>query len=144
MDAARAASLSERLRESGLRATRPRLAVLALLEELGGHHSADELVELLVGRGLRLPRASVYGVLSAIADAGLIQRADVGPGRAVYELATTPHHHFVCTSCGQIQDVPAGRRAPLQAEFPEVEGQIVEARILFRGSCRQCLPVRKH
>jgi len=101
----------------------------------------DGLVALLADRDIHLPRASVYGVVSALLDAGLLVRADAGPGRSLYELPGTPHHHFVCDACGGIQDVPAGRRAPLRAEFPEVDGRIRDARILFRGLCRQCLPV---
>lgn len=120
--------------------TRPRLGVLTVMEELGGHHSVDDLVSQLADRGIRLPRTSVYGVVGALLDAELLHRADAGPGRCLYELPGDPHHHFVCDACGEIQDVPVSRRAPLRSEFPEVDGEVSDSRILFRGRCRQCLP----
>ena len=30
---------------------------------------------------------------------------DIGPGRALYEVAERWYHHFVCRTCGLIEDV---------------------------------------
>jgi Fe2+ or Zn2+ uptake regulation protein len=131
-----------RLQEAGLRVTRPRLAVVAALRELGGHHTADEVHAHLIKRDTALPRTSVYNSLVLLADLGVLMRADVGPGAVVYELADTWHHHFVCRSCGSVRDVPCAVGTPppcLSPSEDEDVGQVDEAQVIFRGICRNCL-----
>jgi Fe2+ or Zn2+ uptake regulation protein len=134
-----AESPTQRLREANLKVTRPRLLILSLLHELKGHHSADELVELLQKRQTPLPRASVYNSLDALLNRGLVMLADAGPGRALYEEAATWHHHFICIDCGTVINIPCvkGEKPCL---FPEwVPGIVEEAQIIFRGRCQRCL-----
>jgi Fe2+ or Zn2+ uptake regulation protein len=140
---ARQADFSRQIRHAGLRATRPRLLVLELFAELGGHHSADEVAARLVARATPLPRTSVYNVVNALAAHGLLTVTDVGPGRALYELAERWHHHFVCRQCGRIIDVPclAAAKPCLRPRRGEL-GEIDEAQIIFRGRCRACLDGR--
>lgn len=123
------------LRGAGVRVTRPRMAVLRLLHETGGHRSADDVFDALQKRGVRLPRASVYNVLNDLFDHGLVMRVDVGPGSALYEASTQWHHHFVCRQCGFILDVPcaAGSKPCM---LPTIEGLLAdEAQVIFRGAC---------
>ena len=128
----------ERLRAAGLRATRPRIAVMGLLEEVGGHRSADDLVALLGARGRPLSRSTVYNVLGNLAGAGLVLTAEVGPGRELFEAAASWHHHFVCTDCGAIVDVPCvrGRRPCLHPDLPGA--QVDRADVTFHGRCAAC------
>lgn len=127
-----------RLRGAGLRVTRSRLAILGLLEELGGHHSADELVEAFRSRSSPIPRATVYHVLETLARTGLVLVADAGPGPTLYESAADWHHHLVCRSCGRIVDVPclADARPCLTAILPGIV--VEEAQVIFRGLCAAC------
>jgi Fur family ferric uptake transcriptional regulator len=121
-----------------LRVTKPRLLVLGLLHATPGHHSADDIVALLAARGTPLPRASVYNVVSALVDCGLITMVSVGPGSARYEYGIPWHHHFVCKACGSIQDVRCvvGEKPCLDAS--DIGGHIEEAQITFRGTCNAC------
>jgi Fe2+ or Zn2+ uptake regulation protein len=147
MDVARTAELSNgelarRLQDAGLRATRPRLLVLQLLRNRGGHLSADDLVAELQNQGTPLPRASVYGVIAALLSHGLLMLSDIGHGRALYEFAERRHHHFVCRTCGAIQDVLClvEREPCLDDDHSEhVNGKVDEAQVIFRGYCSACL-----
>jgi Fe2+ or Zn2+ uptake regulation protein len=132
-------TLTERLRQANLKATRPRLLVLDLLQELGGHRSIDELIRGLKERGTPLPRASVYNVISTLTKRGLVMLADAGPGPALYEICLNWHHHFVCIECGTVVDIPCvkGEKPCLQPDW--VPGIVEEAQIIFRGRCAQCL-----
>jgi len=126
------------LRDGGLRVTRPRLLILDLLRSTPGHHSADDIVALLDERGTRLPRASVYNVVSALVDCGLVTMVSVGPGSARYEYGAQWHHHFVCKVCGVIRDVRCviGDKPCLDAN--DIAGEVEEAQITFRGTCNSC------
>jgi Fe2+ or Zn2+ uptake regulation protein len=131
--------VAERLRAAGLRVTRPRLAVVAALREMGGHHTADEVHVHLAKQDVSMPRTSVYNALAVLAEVGVVLRADVGPGAVVYEEAGAWHHHFVCRRCGAVRDVPCvvGDKPCLA---PDDEwGQVEEAQVIFRGVCRRCL-----
>ncbi len=132
------ARVAGRLREAGLRVTRPRLAVYGALRRLGGHRSADEVVQELGRRGRRLSRQSAYNAVDALHAAGLLMRADAGPGRTLYETRAAWHHHFVCRRCGRVLDVPCirGRKPCLAA--PAGVGRADEAQVIFRGLCRAC------
>jgi len=128
-----AATVPDRLRHAGLRATRPRVTVLSWLDGHGGHHPADRVVE-----HTELSRATVYHVLGQLSAAGLVLTAEPTAGPVLYETAADPHHHFVCRSCGRIIDV-----ACLTDETPclhaEVAGAVIEqADVTLRGLCTDC------
>jgi Fe2+ or Zn2+ uptake regulation protein len=138
VDVQRAAELSRRLREHGLRATGPRMDVLAALEDLGEHRSADEVRDRLATGARRLPRSSVYNVLTSLVGAGLALTADAGPGAVLYEAGREWHHHFVCRSCRRVFDVEClvGARPCLT---PGTDmGVVEEAQVIFRGICTAC------
>lgn len=135
-----------RLRAAGLRATKPRVLIYEVLRRMGGHRSADEIAALLARRGDSLPRASVYNVLADLTAAGLLMCADLGPGRALYEVAERWHHHFVCRVCGKVLDVPCVRgEKPCLDPPASLPGTVEEAQVLFRGVCDRCRTAsRKH
>ncbi len=132
-------ALAEALRGGGLRLTRPRKEVYAALRDLGGHRSADEVAAALRARGARVSRMTVYNALADLQAAGVVLRADAGPGRALFEARRDWHHHFVCRRCGAVLDVPCvrGRKPCLRLSAPV--GEADEAQVIFRGTCRECL-----
>ena len=128
-----------RLRAAGLKTTRQRITVLAVLDHHVEHLSADELVAELAERDLTLPRSTVFKVLDDLVGAGLVLRADLAPGASRYESADAraPHHHFVCRSCGTIDDIPVTESvADLARSVRHHHVDTVE--VVFRGLCRRC------
>ncbi len=125
-----------RLRASGYRVTRQRLAVFEALVDLGGHRGVDEIADWLRARGEPLPVTSVYNAVEALEGADLVSVARNGPPRALYEVRDRDHAHFVCRVCGDIIDVdpPRVRRAA-----PSVPGALIEGvDITYRGVCATC------
>ena len=128
-----------RIRATGLRATRPRMFAYALLLEVGGHRSVDELVGLLAERGESVSRMSAYNVVADLTRAGLLMCAEVGPGRALYEASEEWHHHFVCRSCYRVADVRCITGSKPCIEPPaDLPGTADEAQVTFRGICDDC------
>jgi Fur family ferric uptake transcriptional regulator len=127
-----------RLRQRGLRVTGPRLAILATLEEVGGHRAVDELVLALRRSGYHHARTTVYNALDDLARAGLVRAAPVDAGALRYESAGPAHHHFVCRRCGVIRNVPIA--SDLEARpLPDVAGgDIDELDVVYRGFCSAC------
>ncbi|GGM72865.1 hypothetical protein GCM10012275_49370 [Longimycelium tulufanense] len=133
------AGLVERIQAAGMRATGPRLAVAAALEEMGGHRTADEVHAHLVRAGTRIPRASVYNALAALTGAGICAVADVGHGPAVYEVNRGWHHHFVCRICRRVSDVDCEVGTSPCLTPDGAVGLVEQAQVIFRGICPECL-----
>lgn len=126
---------AQRLREAGLKATRPRQLVLSAFAALAGHHTVDDVVEWLRAQGSPLPRGSVYGIVGDLTARGLLQLADAGPGAALYELYRHDHSHFVCEACGAIFDVPTEAVAIPHLGFAK---EVSRVQLVIRGICQTC------
>lgn len=126
---------AERLRHAGLRVTLPRVNVLKTMERMHGHRSVDEVVAALHEDGVTLGRASVYNVINDFVRTGLVMVADVGPGRALYELANEWHAHFVCTDCGRVFDVDTHHLPNPEALRAACGYGATEVQVNFKGPC---------
>ncbi|MEH0936923.1 Fur family transcriptional regulator [Micromonospora psammae] len=94
--------------ESGaaLRNTRQRSAVSALLAEVEGFHSAQDLHAMLRSRGERVGLTTVYRTLQGLADAGEIDVMRPPGGEHLYRRCSEGHHHhLVCRVCGRTVEV---------------------------------------
>ena len=100
--------LAEKLRLSGLRPTRQRLHIAALL--LDGRHrhvSADSLIEEITTAGLQVSSGTVYNTLNQFTDAGLLRRVVVHNEYSLFDTNTDHHHHFYEASNDQLVDIPS-------------------------------------
>jgi Fur family peroxide stress response transcriptional regulator len=91
-------------RERGVPLTTQRRAVLELLLNRSDHPTADQLHEALKARYPRISRRTVYRVLDALADLGLIRRVHHPGAAARFDAKTYRHHHLVCIRCNKIID----------------------------------------
>jgi Fur family transcriptional regulator, ferric uptake regulator len=89
-----------------LRNTRQRSAVSALLAEVEGFHSAQELHAMLRNRGERVGLTTVYRTLQGLADSGDVDVMRPPGGEHLYRRCSEGHHHhLVCRSCGSTVEV---------------------------------------
>lgn len=139
MPATASIDLPARLRAAGLRVTSQRLVLHAALSEIGRHATADEIMRAAAPRlpGLSLP--TVYATLELLAGLGLVRRVHAGGAAARWDPDPSPHAHFACAACGELQDVPgsadvaalerAARRAGLSVDGVDV---------VLHGRCTAC------
>ncbi|MGW3025767.1 Fur family transcriptional regulator [Streptomyces sp. NPDC001221] len=134
------ARAATRLRETRLRVTVQRMAVLAAVEELGGHPDAEAVrvrAQEVTG-GLSLQAA--YNVLRVLTKVGLVRCTQIAGHPARYEAERNDnHHHFVCRFCGDIVDVDCaiGEAPCLQADLPD-SYRVDEAAVTYWGACPRC------
>jgi Fur family transcriptional regulator, stress-responsive regulator len=128
------------LRTRGLRVTRPRLAVLEVLNESKAHLDVEEITARVRDRLESVSVQAVYDVLGALSAAGLARRIAPAGAPARYEArAGDNHHHLVCRKCGQITDVDCVTGAAPCLEPIEAAGFVVdEAEVTFWGRCANC------
>jgi len=134
---------AQRLREAGLRATAPRAAVLAALEDVAPHRAHLSAAEVIDAVRPRLGGVSVQGVydcLDALVSAGLAQRIEPAGHPARYEARVGDnHHHLICRRCGATSDVDCVVGAPPCLQPSDAAGFLVdEAEVTFWGLCPAC------
>lgn len=136
-----------RLRGAGLRVTRPRLAVLDVLDEAQERRSHLPVSDIVTAARHRLGEVStqaVYDVLEALGTAGLVRRVESAGSPARFETRTGDnHHHLVCRGCGRTVDVDCvvGPAPCLQPS--ETHGfALDEAEVFFWGLCPSCTTAR--
>jgi Fur family ferric uptake transcriptional regulator len=101
---------SDDLKNSGLKATFPRLKILELfhkaqLKAADRHMTAEDVYKLLLLEDMDIGLATVYRVLTQFEQAGLLQRHHFDSGKAVFELNEGQHHdHLVCLQCGRVEE----------------------------------------
>ncbi|AWB96503.1 transcriptional repressor [Agromyces badenianii] len=130
---------SARLRGAGLKVTESRLAVFDVFRP-GEHLDADDVHTRVAAILPSTSRQAVYGVLGALAEAGLLRKIEPAGSPALYETRTGDnHHHLVCTSCNTVFDVGCvvGEAACLTPS--ETHGfRIDTAEVTFWGLCPEC------
>jgi Fur family transcriptional regulator, iron response regulator len=100
-------TLSKRLRDAGLRPTRQRCALAALLFGQGDRHvSAEALHEEAMGAGVRVSQATVYNALHQFEQAGLLRELAIDGQRSYFDTNTSNHNHFYIESQGRLIDIP--------------------------------------
>lgn len=140
-DAAQSSSptWASRLRDSGLRVTKQRLAVLNALDEQS-HSTADEVLYTVRASLPEITVQSVYTVLKSLNDVSLVRKLDLPDSPSRYETrAADNHHHAVCTRCGHIEDIACTVGDAPCLTPSETNGMtILSADVVFRGICQDC------
>ena len=91
---------------TGVRSTRQRAAIAALLDKLDEFRSAQELHDELRRRGEGIGLTTVYRTLQQMAAAGVVDALRTDTGEAVYRRCSDGHHHhLVCRACGSTVEV---------------------------------------
>lgn len=97
---------SDEIKNSGLKATLPRIRVLEVFQRATRRHlTAEDVYKALLADDADIGLATVYRVLTQFEQAGLLTRNHFESGKAVFELNEGHHHdHLVCLTCGKVEE----------------------------------------
>jgi Fur family iron response transcriptional regulator len=99
--------LRAKLRRSGLRPTRQRVALGWLLFAKGDRHvTAERLYEEATGSRVTISLATVYNTLHQFTQAGLLREIAVDGSKTYFDTNTSKHHHFLIEDTNQLVDIP--------------------------------------
>ncbi|WP_397541360.1 iron response transcriptional regulator IrrA [Roseovarius salis] len=121
---------AEWLGGAGLRPTRQRVALAALLIGDGQHRhfTVETLYTAAKAADEKVSLATVYNTVKAFCDAGLVQEVMVDGTRSYFDTNTHDHPHFYWEDDGQLTDAPADEleitnlpKAPDGAEVASVD-----------------------
>lgn len=123
----------------GLRATRQRVALLALLRSARDHPTAASLHRKLLKQHPNISLKTVYEVLESLVGIGLAECLTDAGSPYRYEANSEPHYHAQCEACGLLVDVPAKADGHIRGRTPLPDGFDVEKiRVTLLGRCRRC------
>lgn len=127
--------------ERPTRYSKKREAILNALRHSDTHPSAEWLYQTLKATHPDLSLGTVYRNLLFFQQQGTVQSVGVVNGQERFDADTTPHSHFVCTSCGAVIDLPKiTMDANLNQTVQSQSGfQVERHELTFYGKCKACM-----
>ncbi len=127
--------------EQELPLTPQRLAVAELLLGSERHLSAEELIEALAAKGIKVGTATVYRTIDVLLESGFVEERDRGEGFRRFEARRElPHHEqLLCTSCGKVEEFRDAALERMTSRIAESRGFVRERhRLVVYGMCGAC------
>lgn len=134
-----------KLKNTGVRMTPQRHAILSYLLDSKIHPTADDIYRALESKFPNMSVATVYNNLKVFIEAGLVRELTYGDDSSRFDADMSDHYHARCEVCGRISDF----------EYPSVQGieQIAARetgfdvhghRLEVVGLCPDCAKRTKH
>ena len=136
---------ADELKNSGLKATLPRIKVLEVFQKTSQRHmSAEDVFCVLLAEHADVGLATVYRVLMQFEQAGILSRTHFETGKAVFELNEGKHHdHLVCMDCGRVEEFYDAEIERRQKMIAEDKGWILQDHAMsLYGLCGNCINKR--
>ncbi len=138
-------TLKVRLKESGLKITPQRRAIINILLDNGNRHlSSEEIYDLVRENCPEIGLATVYRTMQLLDDIGVISKLNLDDGCIRYELDLNKsdshnHHHLICKKCGDIIEVEDDLMDNVEKEIQTTyKFKILDHDIKFYGLCENC------
>ncbi|HYY27185.1 MAG TPA: Fur family transcriptional regulator [Chthoniobacterales bacterium] len=127
--------VTPQLATSGIRLTKQREGVFAMLLQNSDHPTASELFLRAKRRLPSISLATIYNCLETLVDSGLVKQVNLGRAPTRYCANSLAHSHFYCESCRAISDV----EIPFSGAWNLPPGFVVSrAEVSLRGLCPKC------
>jgi Fur family iron response transcriptional regulator len=119
---------------AGLRPTRQRVALAALLVGDGRHRhvTAESLFEASRSAGEPVSLATVYNTLKAFSEAGLLREITVNGTKSYFDTDTSNHAHFYWEETGDLMDAPGAEVALSELPAPPEGAEIAKVDVVIR------------
>ena len=130
------------LQSQNMRVTTVRMAVLTVLHEFQGPMTHEQVMGALPDG--TYDKASVWRLLSDLADKNILRRMDLGDRVWRYELLDAcrsidaSHAHFLCSQCGEVACLPPLEIHTQAGELPEALRR-AEFTVRIEGTCGDCM-----
>ncbi len=131
----------KQLRERGLRLTPQREMVLAVLHEVDGLATVDEIYERVQAISSSVDISTVYRNLELLQEFHLVASVEAPDNQRRYELVGVhgAHLHLVCRNCGQVIGVDLEKFEPFMVYLKDRYGFEIDLEHLsIPGLCRDC------
>jgi Ferric uptake regulator family. len=133
------------LKESGVRITPQRHAILEYLVNTMTHPTADEIYKALEGKFPNMSVATVYNNLRVFRELGLVKEMTYGDNSSRFDFTTNDHYHAICESCGKIVDFQYPGLDEVEQFASHMTGfRVSHHRLEVYGICPECAKKESH
>jgi len=120
------------------RETKQRRVVYETVKNTYSHPTADWIFEQVRDELPKVSLGTVYRNLGVLKEEGLVREIYGNDRRAHYDADTSPHAHFMCSSCDQIIDVRGVQPIDWRTLKDLVGCNVAEQNVVFGGLCAHC------
>jgi Fur family peroxide stress response transcriptional regulator len=96
--------IKNKLVEKGLKITPQRIAILEAIIKLDNHPTAEQIIDYVRKNHPNIATATVYKVLDALVDKGLIKKVKTDKDIMRYDAFLEKHHHLYSSDTERIED----------------------------------------
>jgi Fur family transcriptional regulator, peroxide stress response regulator len=96
--------IRNKLVEKGLKVTPQRIAILEAIIKLNNHPTAEYIIDYIRKNNPNIATATVYKVLEALAEKGLISKVKTENDIMRYDAFLEKHHHLYSSDSDRIED----------------------------------------
>ena len=133
-----AEKITETLKEKGLRVTPQRFSVYANLLSRSDHPTVEQIFEDLNKNFPISSQATIYSTLQTLREVELVREVLLEEGESRYDANMEAHHHFRCSCCGGIEDIPSTQFKTLDLNELRPGLQPASYEIIVHGICDRC------
>lgn len=134
-------NIGELLKQKGLRVTPQREAIYRLLAASKAHPTAEWVYQEVKNLFPSISFNTVYKTVQAFEESGLLQRFNTGENVYHYDANVRPHPHFICLSCGRVDDInefPDSLEDFMSKAAMSSSYKMKFVNLHFYGYCPQC------
>ncbi len=125
--------LAVMLKRAGLRPTRQRIALGALLFGSGDRHVTAEMLHMeAIRSAIPVSLATVYNTLHQFTEVGLLREVAVEGSKTYFDTNTSDHHHFYFEQNGALMDIKGDSMSMLSLPEPPEGMEIARVDVLIR------------
>ena len=129
------------LRKKGLKLTSQRMLVARKIFGIGSHFTVDHLADMLKKKEDKISRATIYRIVSVMAEAGLLIEHNFGQSAKFYEHTSGEeehHDHMICVNCRHIEEFYDKGIEDIQVQVANKLGfDLAEHSLNLYGACRR-------
>ncbi|RXT07822.1 Fur family transcriptional regulator [Ammoniphilus sp. CFH 90114] len=126
----------EKIKEKGGRVTIQRLAIINVLLKLD-HPTAEEIYQFMKKEFPTLSFTTVYNTLHSLQEMGILREYHFGEASR-FEMAEKSHHHFLCYSCGKMEDIDESEIQIIPSADVSSLYQFMATEVVLKGYCQNC------
>ncbi|PLR66634.1 MULTISPECIES: peroxide-responsive transcriptional repressor PerR [Bacillaceae] len=133
------------LKQTGVRITPQRHAILEYLIQSMTHPTADDIYKSLESKFPNMSVATVYNNLRVFREVGLVKELTYGDASSRFDFVTTEHYHVICEKCGKIVDFHYPGLDEVEHLASHVTGfNVSHHRMEIYGVCNTCEKKETH
>ncbi len=132
-------TIHDTIKTLGGRLTKIRKAIIEILVDNHCFLTKAEIVQKLQSKKIKPNRSTLYRELIFLAKNQIVRKNTIN-GVDYFEIPQDHHHHLVCVSCNNIENVDIGNHLEKQEKQISKQNKfnIINHSLEFYGYCRHC------